>query len=98
MNQQIDKPDYNEEYRICDFSPVFVGTETIISTPTVTIYDSVGLDVSATMVSNVSISTDTKGVRYMLKGGAKGSNYEMDIKITTSGGQKFKESFTVCVF
>lgn len=89
------KPAYNEEFRICDFSNI-LDTDTIV-TPSAVIYDSLGVDVSATMISDVTVYTGNKGVRYKLKGGTAGNSYNLSVRVTTTAGQKFEEPFTVCI-
>jgi len=89
------KPSYNEEFRICDFSNI-LGTDTII-VPSAVIYDSLGVDVSATMISDVTVYTGDKGVRYKLKAGTAGDSYNLLVRATTAAGQKFEEPFTVCI-
>jgi hypothetical protein len=96
MNQQIDKPDYNEEFRVCDFSTVLESSDSITA-QTVSITDSNGVDCTATMISDAAVYTGNKGVRYKLKGGISGSKYELEIKISTASLQKFIEPFTVCI-
>jgi hypothetical protein len=93
--QMIEKPAYNEEFRICDFSTI-LGTDTI-STGTVTIVDSLNVDVSASMISSVTVPSGSTTVRYMLKGGTANEKYNLSVKASTVGLQKFVEPFTVCI-
>lgn len=96
MSQQIDKPAYNEEFRICDFSTI-LGTDTI-STATVTIVNSfLNVDTSTTMITSVTVPSGATTVRYMLKGGTAGEKYTLSVKASTVGLQKFVELFTVCI-
>jgi hypothetical protein len=93
--QQIDKPSYNEEFRICDFTNI-LGTDTI-NAASVVIYDSNNVDVSATMISDVTIYTGNKAIRYKLKGGTTNSKYKLFVRATTVAAQKFEEPFIVCI-
>jgi hypothetical protein len=96
MNQQISKPDYNEEFRTCDFSTILEITDTVITAGAV-ILDKLGVDVSATMISDVTVASGNKGVRYKLKGGTTNEKYTLSIQIGTASVQKFEEVFTVCI-
>lgn len=96
MVQQIDKPYFNEEFRVCDFSAVLDSTDSITS-PSIVVFDKNSVDVTADMISDVSIFTGNKGVRYKLKGGLVGLKYKMEIRIATASLQKFEEPFTVCI-
>jgi hypothetical protein len=94
--QQIDKPDYNEEFRTCDFSTILEVTDTV-SAAFAVILDKTGADVSAAMLSNVTVAVGNKGVRYKLKGGTAGEKYTLSIQVETASLQKFEEPFTVCI-
>jgi hypothetical protein len=94
--QFFEKPDYNEEFRTCDFSTILEVTDTVTAGDAV-ILDTLGVDVSATMLSDISIASGNKGVRYKLKGGTAGKKYTLSVQITTSSNQKFEEPFTVCI-
>lgn len=96
MWQQIDKPAYNEEYRVCDFSTV-LETDDYLIAGTVTAYDSNDVNVSADMIDEVSISTDLFGIRYKLLGGTEGEKYSIIVRVETFSNQKFEEPFTLCV-
>jgi hypothetical protein len=96
MNQQIDKPTMNEEFRICDFSNVLDSSDSIVG-QTITITDNLGVDCTATMISDTSIHIGSKSVRYKLKGGVEQGRYELSILITTASTQRFVEPFTVCI-
>jgi hypothetical protein len=96
MNQQIDKPDYNEEFRVCDFSTVIDPTDTVTAV-TAVILDKSKVDVSAAMLSNITVAPGSKGIRYMLKGGTAGEKYTLSLQVTTLSVQKFEEEFTVVI-
>lgn len=65
-----------------------------IATASVTVTDiATGEDVSAAMVSSVAPYNNTS-VRYKLSGGTAGNAYRLDILITTSNGQVFKDVLT----
>jgi len=93
--QQIDKPSYNEEFRICDFTNI-LGTDTI-NAVSVVIFDSTNTDVSVTMISDVTVYTGNKGIRYKLKSGVANTKYKLYVRATTVAAQKFEEPFTVCI-
>lgn len=72
--------------------------ETIASINSVTSKDkATGIDMSATMLSNISIFDDTQ-VTYLLKAGVSGSKYILDFKAISSRGQKLEGSVEIGVF
>lgn len=85
---------YLHEFKRADGRGWLTEGETI-ATPSVTATDSTtGEDVSAAMVSSVAPYNNTS-VRYKLAAGAAGGEYRLDILITTSNGQVFKDVLTV---
>lgn len=49
-----------------------------------------GVDVTADMVGNVVVHSPTE-IRYRLRGGTRGRSFLMEVRITTSNGQKLTE-------
>ena len=98
--QQINKPYYNEEFRTCDFS-INLLADTIQSS-SIIIRDSLGVDKSSEMISDIVVTAGTGGadraVRYCLKGGNVNETYLLEIRITTASTQKMQESYQVCVY
>ena len=86
----IAKTAYEVFYRYRDFTLWLASGETL-STATVTITDAVtGIDMSSTMVANVTVYQTTQ-VKYQLKGGVAGSSYNISIKVVTSNAQDFED-------
>ena len=81
---------YLHEFKRADGRGWLTEGETI-ATATVTITDIVtGEDVSTAMISEAAPYNNTS-VRYKLSGGTVGSEYRLDILITTTTGQIFKD-------
>lgn len=96
MSQQIDKPAYNEEFRVCDFSNV-LDTGDTVTTGTVIVLGKDGVDYTSDMISDISVATGNRGLRYKLKGGIAGKRYNLEVRISTASLQKFEEPFTLSV-
>lgn len=85
---------YLHEFKRADGRGWLTEGETI-ATPSVIATDiATGQDVSATMVSSVA-AYNNSSVRYKLSAGTIGGEYRLDILITTSNGQVFKDVLTV---
>lgn len=92
---EIDKPAWNEEFRVMEFRRTD-GTGQLNDDETVTAVEIVvtdwrsSADVTADMVDNVGIHGPTS-IRYRLRGGTRGAAFLMEVRITTSNGQKLTE-------
>ncbi len=94
--EQIDKPVYNEEWRTVNFANQLAATETVQSAAIVVTRDSDGQTISD-MVTDVTPYSSTY-VKYWLKNGVAGTNYTMEVRVTTSANQKLSETFQICVY
>jgi hypothetical protein len=98
---QIEKPSYNDEWRTLQFRrPDGAGqlgdAETVTACEVSCIERSTGTDRSAAMISEAAPYDQTQ-VRYRLKGGTRGTLYELTVGITTSTGQKLAEQLLLKV-
>jgi hypothetical protein len=62
-----------------------------ISTADVKIFDSLGADQTASMISGTEVYQNTK-VRFILKAGTAGGRYFLQIRADTSNSQKFEDN------
>lgn len=97
----IEKPAYNEEWRVCEFrrpdgSGPLNESETIQTLVSATVCEGAAGADQPTMVSGAAVYNET-GVRYQLKGGVAGVRYTRTIRIITSNGQKLEDKLTVKV-
>lgn len=89
------KPAWNEEFRTMEFRrPDGAGQlnadETITAAEVICTERRTGTVVTADMISDVAPYNQTQ-VRYKLKGGVKGKTYLLEIRATTTNGQKLTE-------
>lgn len=92
---ELDKPAWNEEFRTMEFRrPAGAGQlnadEHITAAEIVVTERRTGADATAAMISDVAPYNQTQ-VRYMLRGGVRGKSYLMEIRATTSNGQRLTE-------
>jgi hypothetical protein len=97
----ISKKAYEEFFRYHQFRRTdgkgWLGATETISTPAVTVAEKLtGADRSSTMISDVSVDSDTK-VKYKLKAGTSGVDYLITIKVTSSLGNKFQDDLDLRV-
>lgn len=97
----ITKRAYEEFFRYHDFQRSdgngWLNTDETLTSGTVTAADKLtAADVSATMISSVSVYASTK-MKYMLKAGTSGRTYVITIRVVTSNGQKFEDQVEVKV-
>lgn len=97
---QITKTPYEEIFRYHQFRRAdgrgWLNDQETLSTVAVTVKDSAGVDQSSTMVSGAAVYQQTYAV-YMLKAGTSGTAYTVNIRATTSNGQKFEDSLILAV-
>lgn len=92
---ELTKPTWNEEFRTMEFRrPDGAGQlnaeETVTAAEVLCTERRTGTNATANMISDVAPYNSTQ-VRYRLKGGVKGSAYILEIRATTSNGQKLTE-------
>jgi hypothetical protein len=101
MNR-IQKPKYNEEYRIFEFrrpdghGQLATG-ETIVSSQVLCANSETGADATAEMIDQVTTSNGT-ALRYLLRGGTVGSTYCIEFRIVTSNNQHLSDILVVTVY
>lgn len=97
MSNPIDKPAWNEEWRVCWFTGQLNEDETVQSVDSVTMQEGLtGPITTADMISGAAPYNGT-GVRYQLKGGTPGKTYIRVIRIISSNGQKLEDKMPVKV-
>jgi len=74
----------------------WLGASETISSCSVRIIDSSNVNVSSSMVDNVTVYEDTQ-ISYRLKGGTSGKTYTIDITVVTSESQTFEDSIKLKV-
>lgn len=89
------KPEYNDEWRVFDFTPQLAAGESVIAAEVVvTAVD--GTDTSADMISDVAPYQST-GIVYKLKGGISGRVYTRHFRVVTSSGNRLEDSAKIKV-
>ena len=84
------KPEYNDEWRVFDFSRQLAVDETVIAAEVVVLCVD-GTDASASMISDV-LPYQSTGIIYKLKGGVPGHIYTRHFRVVTSSGNKLEDS------
>lgn len=91
----ITKTPWEEHFRACQFlrpdggGPLTDGETLTAATVTATLQPA-GTDATAALISDVAVYQGTQ-VRYKLKGGTAGKDYQLTVRAETSNGQKFEE-------
>jgi hypothetical protein len=77
-------------FRKHDFTKWLTPSGATIASATVKIYDSLSIDQSATMISDIAIiMPELTHVKYKIKGGTAGQRYKLVVSITTVDSQIF---------
>lgn len=96
---EIKQPNEERRYGI-DFSVeggLADGDSIIIGTTTAKIYDSTGVDLSATMIKTGTLQLVGEEVSVMVKGGTSGQEYKLTFLVTTLATEVLEEDLIIPV-